>query len=207
MIKCIIALTIAQVSSALIHLLIDGRMPVIGESLSRYVGKAWWSSLILAASDFFAAYQLIRYGREINAVHKMPKIWWVCGACLIIGLIGLSLCPLGLFDANFNNPGIISNCHEFCSRFMFVSMISVVLGIAITFGYKSKITLAACLTYLAFSCFFVGGYIADLSIYNSIFFVWENLFLYGFFLTLLTVPSALKVESEADADTTQKSAA
>ena len=206
-IKCIFALTIAQILSVLVHLFIDGRMPVIGESLSRYVGKAWWSSIFLAVGDFFTAYQLVRYSREINSVHKMPKIWWVCGAGLIAGLIGLSLCPLGLFDADpINNPGLVSNCHEFCSRLMFVSMISVILGIAIIFGRKSKITLAACLAYLAYGCFFVGGHLANLEIYNSIFFVWENIFLYGFFFTLLTVPCAVEKKVEVKTSTAKEEA-
>lgn len=163
----------------------------MAESLSRYVGKAWWSALFLALSDFYIIYQLWKFSRGLHSIHKMPKIWWTCCASLTIGLIGLSLCPLGLFDADISTPGIVSNCHEFFSRLMFVSMIFAILGIAIAFGYKSKTTLIACLAYLTYSCFFVGAYFAHLQLYDSFFFIWENLFLYGFFFTLLTVPSAL----------------
>lgn len=89
-------------------------------SISRYVGREAWSAVIFALGNLVIAWQIYRYVRL--AWEDYGKVWLMLARLMLVGFVGLSFCPLGLFDEVYGNYGAVSVMHQIFSRGMFVMM-------------------------------------------------------------------------------------
>ena len=188
LLKCIGILTISQGIILLLHLLIDGRLPEISNSISRYVGMTWWSATIFAIGNFLICFEVWRYFLNVIPRRKLSLIILVPIVLMTIGLIGLSVCPLGLFDSAPSEPSIVSRLHELFSRLMFLSSIVTAFIASLYFARSKKSILIAGLLFVAYGLFYVYSYVNQTYLIQHYFYIMEELFLYGFFAFLFMLP-------------------
>ena len=99
-------------------------------SISRYVGMESWSVIAFALGNFFATWATARYMWALGRRWKMPRVYYYFAFLTGVGLVLLSVWPIGYFDTAAGKS-VVSYGHELASRMMFLMMLLVTLMIVI----------------------------------------------------------------------------
>lgn len=71
----------------------------IDYTISRYVGLETWSAIVFGLGNVMVAYLSFRFLMWIQVRGKVPKwLMLILAGIFVVGLLGLSACPMGYFD-------------------------------------------------------------------------------------------------------------
>lgn len=155
----------------------------VERSISRYVGFEVWSSVIFACGNFFAAGATGAFLWRLGELWKLPRVYYYCVMVMVLGLVGLSLCPIGLFDVN-GQKSIVSLIHELSSRTMFVMMM-VVAGLLAIRPYGTRTSRILCGVYVVYGLLCTIGYLTHGSWFIPYCLVFETGYIAAFVVVLL----------------------
>ena len=106
------------------HSFLEGYGFHLDYTISRYLGMTFWSAILFLVTSIISSIILFKFILKFKKEHKMNSLWFVFAVLMLIGLLGLSFCPIGLFDEVYGEFGIVSLCHRFFSITMFSSSIA-----------------------------------------------------------------------------------
>lgn len=181
--RAAIIFTVDLVATIFIYALMrDNGELHVNYSISRYMGREGWSAGLFLISNIFVAREM---WRGVKGMRKKYGEWWEAwGVVTLIGFIALSLCPVGLFDTEWGQYGVVSILHQIFSRMMFVAMGMMLFMMAMkTEGVKFRNMFMGFVTY--------GLICAAMSFATEVFWdltlIFETLYIYGFLLMLAIV--------------------
>lgn len=129
-------------------------------SISRYMGLKPWSAIVFALFNFAIIGFVLKYMFQVRKKHHLSIFWLLGVAVMMLAYLGVSFCPIGLFDEKWGEFGIVSNCHHVFSSTLFIAMAVVALDtmIEIRKGKAMMIYGVFLLIFAAFStyCFASG---------------------------------------------------
>lgn len=117
-----------EVLVVLLYAFVFGRGFHLNWSISRYMGTDYWSAILFALTNFIVVYLVLRYLLQVRRVHGLSAFWLVLVIAMVVAYIGLSICPIGLFDPYWGHFGIVSTLHHTFSQTLFAIMAMVALG-------------------------------------------------------------------------------
>lgn len=91
-------------------------------SISRYVGSGVWSSVLFATGNLLAAGFIGGFLWKLGEMWRLKRWFYYVIVVMVVGLLGLSFCPLGICDFA-GNISTVSWLHQIFSRLMFVTML------------------------------------------------------------------------------------
>lgn len=168
-----------------------------GRSISRYVGFEVWSSVVFALGNFFAAGATGAFLWCLGELWKLPRIYYYSVILMVLGLVWLSLCPIGLCDYA-NEKSLISLIHELSSRAMFIMMM-VTAGLLALRPYGTSNSRAICITYVIYGLICIAGYLTHGDWFESRVLIFETLYIAGFVGILLMQYDRRMMEVTAEA--------
>lgn len=173
---------IVEVAAVVINSLLQ-RSFRVDWSISTYVGLQAWSAVVFAGCNCVVAGLYGTYLWKLGEKWEMPRLYYYTCFLLLLGLIGLSFCPLGYFDVG-TEVSLISMLHQMNSRMMFMMMLMVATMLAGRSGNsaRSQVGLASFILF-AFVC--LAGYMMGGEWFSSFFMVYETLYLVWFVAALL----------------------
>lgn len=150
-------------------------------SISRYVGREWWSAIIFALCNFAVMVLIWKY--IVREWEKYGKVWVVLMMLVTICFIGLSFCPIGLFDATYGDYGVVSILHQIFARGMFMVM-AVATAVE---GWKRRGEKWQPLVCVAYVLYAVGCAVASATtqVFWDLNFVLETAYIYAFYAILM----------------------
>ena len=159
-------------------------------SISRYVGLETWSALTFGLGNIIGATFIARYLFAVGRIWKLPKwCFWVV-VVMAVGLIGLSLCPLGYFSVRGLGT-VPDRIHEICSRTMFLCMI-VVTGIVMMLRAVKPGVRLLCVLFVLYGLFCVFGYFSKIEWFLGHLLIFESSYIIAFMLTGLSFQSKMQ---------------
>ncbi len=156
-------------------------------TISRYVGLETWSAIVFGLGNIGVAYLSFRFLLWIQQETKIPKwLIWLLAGIFVVGLLGLSACPMGYFDEPGSAYGssVPSFIHNRCSRMMFFSMLvlTAVLAAKLRLGKKMQIVLAA---YIIYGLFCTLMFLSNVGWFSGGVLLFESTYIFGFFAVCL----------------------
>ena len=161
-------------------------------TISRHMGAEWWSALIFLGCNLVIAPIIMRYIVGIWRWLKLPKIWLFLGILAVVGLVGLSFCPIGLFDQSVEELGVVSIFHQIFSRGMFMTMWFMALVTVVELWSVRRVRWW--LLFLAYGAFYTTFFVAAPAVLQPADLIFESIYLYGFFMALYLLPK--RVDSD-----------
>ena len=155
----------------------------IDYTISRYVGLETWSAIVFGLGNVMVAYLSFRFLMWIQVRGKVPKwLMLILAGIFVVGLLGLSACPMGYFDEPGSPYGssVPSFIHNRCSRIMFFSMLvlAAVIAAKLKLSKKMQIALAA---YIIYGLFCVLAFLGHVGWFGQGILVFESSYIFGFF--------------------------
>lgn len=150
-------------------------------TISRYVGLETWSAVVFALGNFVVAGAILYYLYEVIQVWKMPRVAYWCVVVMLVGLIGLSVCPIGYFDpvgAKYGTSAI-SLIHGLCSRTMFMTMMVMMLLVVLNV-MASKMTRVLGVVFIIYGLMCLCGHLLRVGWFVNTVLVFESLYIMGF---------------------------
>lgn len=150
-------------------------------TISRYVGLETWSAVIFALGNFVVAGAILYYLYGVLQDWGMPRLAYWCVVVMLVGLIGLSVCPIGYFDPVGARYGtsVISLIHGLCSRIMFMTMM-VMMSIVALCAMASRKTRALGVMFVIYGLACLCGYMTRAGWFIDTVLISESLYLIGF---------------------------
>lgn len=188
-----------SMSGVLINSFVFGKGLRLGWSISRYVGSETWSAVVFALGNFLVVAMVGQYLWKLGEAWRMLRVYYYCVFLMCLGLIWLSLCPVGYFDVATGETvakSVISLVHEVSSRLMFIMMMFMAAMLAGNWR-ASALTRAVCVAYLVYAVFCVTGYLTDGSWFTPLILIYESVYIAAFPLVLVAcrVGKGLRLES------------
>lgn len=181
----IVALVIFLVTTTvavLVNSFVMGHGFTTERSVSRYVGFEAWSAAIFAVGNFFVSGVMGVFLWRLGKLWEMPRIYYYCVFLMVLGLISLSVCPIGLCDID-GQKSLVSLIHELSSRTMFI-MILVAAGLMVMKPYGTKASRIICAFYVVYGLVCVFGYLTHGVWFESRVLIFETLYIVGFVVML-----------------------
>ncbi len=152
-------------------------------SISRYVGLEFWSAAVFTAGNCLATAMTCRYMWQLGEDWKMPRIYYYCAFLMAVGLIWLSLCPVGYCDTA-EAKSLVSYLHEISSRTMFLMMLLVSTMLA---GAPKASALARGVStgFVVYGVFCVTGYFTQEEWFLPLILIFESMYIIGFVIVLM----------------------
>lgn len=150
-------------------------------SISRYVGLETWSAVLFALSNLVVAGLFGKYLYMVGELWQLPRWFYWMIVLTVVGLLGLSACPIGYFDA----PGttfassVPSQVHQLCSRLMFVCMMLMALTWLLRSQVQTKIR-GWCGVFLTYGVLCTVGFCFDMAWFDRLILVFESAYILGF---------------------------
>jgi len=154
-----------------------------GRSISRYVGYEVWSAVVFAIGNFFVSGVMGVFLWRLGKLWEMPRIYYYCVFLMVLGLITLSVCPIGLYDVG-EQKSVVSLVHELSSRTMFIMMM-IAAGLMAIKPYGTKVSRVLCVIYVFYGLVCVFGYLGNEVWFESRVLIFEILYIVGFVVMLL----------------------
>lgn len=161
-----------------INSFVFGRGLRLGWSISRYVGCETWSAVLFALGNFLVVAMVGRYLWKLGAKWHMLRIYYYCAFLMCVGLILLSIFPVGYFDS-VAGKSVISYAHEISSRMMFIAMMLMAAMLAGNWRASAQ-TRALCMAYLVYAVFCVTGYLTAGSWFTPLILIYESVYIATF---------------------------
>lgn len=173
-----------------------GRPWSLHYSISRHVGFSFWSSMIFAVGNFVVSALVGQYLWKVGEKWRMPRGFYYLVVVMVVGLLGLSFCPLGIADVG-TKVGMVSNFHQVFSRLMFLMMLMVAMMLALHLR-TNEATRVVCMVFVTYGIICMVGMLCGLEWFEQLVLVWETLFFVIFMALLLILPYGLKIEHKRD---------
>mgnify|MGYP001054451178 FL=1 len=183
LVAALIIFLVTSLAAVILNSFMMGYGLEVERSISRYVGFEIWSSVIFAFGNFFAAGATGAFLWCLGELWELPRVYYYCVIVMVLGLIGLSLCPIGLFDMG-GEKSIVSLIHELASRTMFIMMM-VVAGLLALRPYGTRGSRVVCWVYVVYGLFCVVGYLTKGSWFIPYCLFFETFYIAAFVLVLL----------------------
>lgn len=164
-------------------------------SISRHVGFGLWSSMLFALGNFCVAMLVGKYLWKVGEIWRMPRGFYYLVIMMVVGLLGLSFCPLGIADVG-GKVSAVSNFHQIFSRMMFLAMLLVAL--MVTFNQRTnEATRMVCMTFVTYGIICAVGMLWGLEWFEQRILIWETMFFVLFMALMLVLPYGEKVKKRA----------
>lgn len=151
-------------------------------SISRYVGREMWSAGVFLVGNLVIVGLMYKYVMEVW--RKYGKLWLTLMAVMMVCFVGLSLCPLGLFDTNYGEYGVVSSLHQIFARGMFIAMAVIVLVMGVRLFGKRKKMVWVCFAYVGLAM--ILGVMSVLTkVFWDLNFILESLYICLFMIMLM----------------------
>ncbi len=157
---------------------------VVSRSISRYVGFETWSAVLFALGNFVATGTTMAYLWGLGEKWKMPRIYYYMTFLMGLGLVCLSVWPVGYFDTEAGKS-IISYAHEISSRTMFAMMLLVAIMLVFRRTYSSKKSRVIAALYAIYGVACMLGYFTGGGWFISYFMFYEGFYIAAFILMLM----------------------
>ncbi len=152
----------------LLHSLVFERGFHANWSISRYMGTDFWSAILFAVSNFVVMGFVLKYLLQVRKMHHLSIFWLFGVAVMLLAYLGVSLCPIGLFDAEWGNFGVVSNLHHVFSNALFISMAVIAVDTMIEMR-RGKALIIYGIVMLAYAALCTYGYLGKGTEFYSIF--------------------------------------
>lgn len=96
-------------------------------SISRYMGLKPWSAILFALFNFVIIAIVLKYMLRVRKEYHLSLFWLIAVGVMMFAYVGLSFCPIGLFDEKWGEFGVVSNFHHTFSSTLFIAMAVVAL--------------------------------------------------------------------------------
>lgn len=166
-----------------VNSLVCGHGLVVSRSISRYVGFEVWSAVVFALGNFLAVATTTSFLWGLGEAWKMPRIYYYMTFLMGLGLVCLSIWPIGYFDTEAGKS-IISYAHEISSRTMFAMMLLVALMLVLKRGYGAKKSKVVAMLFLIYGVACMLGYFTKGGWFMSYFMFYEGFYIVAFLLVL-----------------------
>lgn len=166
----------------IINSFVFGRGFRLGWSISRYVGCETWSAILFALGNFLVVAMVGKYLWELGEKWHMLRVYYYCAFLMCVGLVLLSIFPVGYFD-NAAGKSVISFVHEISSRTMFIAMMLMAAMLAGNWRASAQ-TRAVCVAYLVYAVFCVTGYLTHGSWFTPLILIFESVYIATFPMVL-----------------------
>lgn len=167
------------------HSFIEGYDFHLDYTISRYLGLMCWSAILFLITSIFSAAALFKFILRFKNRHKMNILWFITACLMLIGLLGLSICPIGLHDEVYGNFGTVSICHRYFSIVMFAS--SVVFAGLSFLKFKEKTTRLNLGTFVIYGSAVALLYATENPFLMDLIFLFEGIFLIWMMVVLLNL--------------------
>lgn len=151
-------------------------------SISKYVGLEAWSVIMFALGNCFVVAYFGKYLWKLGEAWKMPKLFYALIIVMVVGLVALSVFPVGYFDTD-GHKSIVSFLHEISSRTMFLAMMAEAALIAI-WKKAGRLAHALCVAYVVYATICIIGYFTKGAWFLPLIMIYETLYLAMFMVML-----------------------
>lgn len=128
-------------------------------SISRYMGTSVWSAIVFAISNLAIIIMMVNYLKRLRKKYGFSKLWFAIVVIMIASFAMLSICPVGLFDANWGDYGVVSTIHRNSSYVLFGAMFAIAIDTLIEHRKRSRLLTIYGIFLLAYAVFSFFGYI------------------------------------------------
>lgn len=163
---------------------------VWNRSISRYVGLGLWSSILFALGNFVVSALVGRYLWKVGEVWKMPRGFYYLIVLTVVGLLGLSFCPLGIADHG-TEISIISTLHQIFSRLMFFMMLVIAVFLAFSRRTNEGMRVYS-MMFVAYGITCAIGSVGMMAWLENAVLIWETLFFVLFMILIAVIPFGKK---------------
>ncbi len=164
---------------------------VWNRSISRYVGLGMWSSILFALGNFVVAALVGQYLWKVGEVWKMPRGFYYLIILTVVGLLGLSFCPLGIADRGAE-LSMVSTLHQIFSRLMFLMMLVIAVFLAFS-RHTNEGMRVYCMMFVAYGITCAIGSVGMMAWFDNAVLIWETLFFVLFMLLIAIIPFGEKL--------------
>ncbi len=185
-------------------------------SISYYVGYTIPSAIAFLIVNILSVYNMHKFyigviNRSFDPGHKelivpgfknrkalnfSANFYYVLGVLIMIGLIGLSVFPIHLFERMNPALGFTSEFHRIFSRSMFVIMSIQCFYTGWHFRQQKKVLIPN-MIFAVYAIICCTAFLATSSFFWTYDFIFESVFVVGYFLTLFS-HLAIKTKGEDD---------
>ena len=157
----------------IMHSFILGRGFHLNWSISRYMGTDFWSAIIFCLANFVVAVMTLKYLFTVKREYGLSPIFVILAVIMTVLFVLLSVFPVGLFDANWGEFGLISHLHRGSSYtlFAFLILLTLDLMIEVRKGLVMHLFGAAAVT---LSLFCVISFFAGWDFFNDYMYIFES---------------------------------
>lgn len=157
------------------HSFLEGYGFHLDYTISRYLGMTYWSAILFLITSIISSIALFKFVLKFKKEHEMNVLWLAFAILMLVGLLGLSFCPIGLFDRVYGEFGIVSRCHRFFSITMFSSSIAFA-GLSFL-KFKEKFTRINLAIFAVYGTIVAISYAINNPFLMNYIFIFEGLFL------------------------------
>lgn len=151
-------------------------------SVSRYVGSEVWSAVLFALGNGLVVAMVMRYLWRLGEIWQMPRVYYYCAFLMAVGLIALSVCPVGFCDIE-GRKSVVSLIHELSSKTMFIMMMVTAAMLAGS-RHSAARAKAVCIVYVVYGIFCVTGYLTAGTWFTPLILAYESVYIATFPLVL-----------------------
>ena len=157
----------------IMHSFILGRGFHLNWSISRCMGTDFWSAIIFCLANFVVAVMTLKYLFTVKREYGLSPIFVILAVIMTVLFVLLSVFPVGLFDANWGEFGLISHLHRGSSYtlFAFLILLTLDLMIEVRKGLVMHLFGAAAVT---LSLFCVISFFAGWDFFNDYMYIFES---------------------------------
>lgn len=159
-------------------------------TISRYLGLTSWSAALFLATSIASFVFLFKFILRFKKDHKMNVLWFILACLMLVGLLGLSFCPIGLHDEVYGEFGTVSVCHRLFSITMFASSIAFA-GLSFL-KFKEKTTRLNLASFAVYGSAVALLYATENPFLMDLIFLFEGLFLIWIMVVLLNLAKIKK---------------
>lgn len=151
-------------------------------SISHYVGLEIWSAIVFTLGNIFVTIFMGYYLWKLGLAWKMPRVFYWLIVVLAATLLGLSVCPSGMFDVG-ESISIITWVHILTSRGMFIAMMLIAAMIVIC-RHANRSAHLVNVIYLMYAVVCIVGFMTESPWFAQNVMLFETLYIVAFMTAL-----------------------
>lgn len=142
-------------------------------SISRYMGKDYWSAIVFCLANVVVAAMTLKYLFSVKREYKMSPIYSILIVIMAVLFAALSIFPVGLFDDTWGNFGVVSEIHRRSSYTLFLFLIFIALDLMIEIRRGLGMHLFGAVA-VAVSLFCVISFLAGWDFFSDYMYIFES---------------------------------
>ncbi|MBQ6570753.1 hypothetical protein IJI02_00175 [Candidatus Saccharibacteria bacterium] len=177
--------TFVELLIVLTHSFLEGYGFHLEYSFSRYIGLEPWSIILFFFTALAILFSLFGFYRIFDRLNHLNLLEKLSALIMSIGLLGLSVCPVGFFDQTWGDYGVVSQLHRIFASIMFTFSTIFVFLLLIRFRRNRHFLLASAL-FVSYGFVLIVSYALKFAWISRYFLIAESVFLF-LFPTLLAL--------------------